>query len=290
MVVMNKIGKILWASDGLKESNIALKYAEFLAIQLHGQVFGLNVIPYLEHILPEYPTEILGWFRKAEHSAYKRLEGIKEKLRRKGIKFKTIVEKGVPYEKILDVSKKEKADLIVMGKRGYESVEKDPLGSNTIKVLRASQVPILITKYSKRKIGIKKILIPIDLHSKSTKVTEYAIDLARLLKAKIYLLYVFELNNYQRFSEKILNAFVAPYVQKIQEIAIGLPSQDLVIKPKVTVAPNAWKGIIDFAREEDIDLIAIATHGRKGILRFFLGSIAERVIQESPCSVLALKP
>jgi nucleotide-binding universal stress UspA family protein len=58
----------------------------------------------------------------------------------------------------------------------------------------------------------------------------------------------------------------------------------------VKAAPNAWKGIIDFVGEEDIDLIVIATHGRKGISRFLLGSVAERVIQEAPCPVLSMGP
>ncbi|MBI2487630.1 MAG: universal stress protein [Deltaproteobacteria bacterium] len=287
---MRKIRKILWAFDGLKESNFALKYSEVLAKQFHAQILGLHVIPYLEHIVPQYPTEILDWFKKAEDSAYKKLEEVKDKLREKGIKFKGIVTKGVPYEEILDVSKREKSDLIVMGKRGYESVERDPLGSNTINVLRESQAPVLTTRYSNRKINIKKMLVPIDLSKKRTNALEYAIDIARLFKAKIYLVHVFELNNYQTYPKHFLNTLIAPSVEEIQKFANSLSSQYVAIESQVKVAPNAWKGIIDFIGEESIDLTVIATHGRKGVSKFFLGSIAERVIQEAPCAVLALKP
>ncbi len=179
-----------------------------------------------------------------------------------------------------------------MGKRGYESVEKDPLGSNTVKVLRESQVPILTTKYSRRKMDIRKILAPIDLfeEEKGTNILEYAVDLARLFKARIYLLYVFELNNYHGYTDRFLDRLMAPSVEEIQKFVSEFPSRGVVIEPRVKVAPNAWKGVIDFVEEEGIDLIIIATHGRKGILRFFLGSIAERVIQEAPCPVLSMGP
>jgi nucleotide-binding universal stress UspA family protein len=48
--------------------------------------------------------------------------------------------------------------------------------------------------------------------------------------------------------------------------------------------------IVDYANSRNIDLIVINTHGRKGIKKLVLGSIAEKVIQESRCAVLALKP
>ena len=55
-------------------------------------------------------------------------------------------------------------------------------------------------------------------------------------------------------------------------------------------ACRVGSGIVDFVREEDIDLIVMSTHARKGVPRLFLGSIAERVIREAPCPVIAVPP
>jgi len=58
----------------------------------------------------------------------------------------------------------------------------------------------------------------------------------------------------------------------------------------VTLYLRAWFGIVNFAEENGIDLIIMTTHGRKGLARFMLGSTAEKVISESPCPVLTIKP
>jgi K+-sensing histidine kinase KdpD len=55
-------------------------------------------------------------------------------------------------------------------------------------------------------------------------------------------------------------------------------------------ACRVGSGIVDFVREEDIDLIVMSTHARKGVPRLFLGSIAERVIREAPCPVITVRP
>ncbi len=62
------------------------------------------------------------------------------------------------------------------------------------------------------------------------------------------------------------------------------------IKEKVNISFRAWSGIVDFAEKEGVDLIVMTTQGRKGISRFFLGSVAEKVINEAPCPVMAIKP
>ena len=52
----------------------------------------------------------------------------------------------------------------------------------------------------------------------------------------------------------------------------------------------AFMEIIDYAREKDIDLIVIGTHGRSGLMHVLMGSVAERIVRKSPCPVLTVKP
>jgi hypothetical protein len=52
---------------------------------------------------------------------------------------------------------------------------------------------------------------------------------------------------------------------------------------KVATFPRAWAGIVNFAKDEGIDVIVMSTQARKGVPRFFLGSVAEAVIEEAPC-------
>jgi nucleotide-binding universal stress UspA family protein len=52
---------------------------------------------------------------------------------------------------------------------------------------------------------------------------------------------------------------------------------------RVTAFPRAWSGIVNFVRDQDIDMIVMNTHARKAVPSFFLGSVAEAVIEEAPC-------
>mgnify|MGYP003434003804 CR=1 FL=1 len=76
--------------------------------------------------------------------------------------------------------------------------------------------------------------------------------------------------------------------EKICEIAkthfSGLPVETVVIKPKKTV----YQEIINFAKDHNVDLIVMSTHGRTGVIHFLLGSVTERVVRLSPCPVLVI--
>jgi nucleotide-binding universal stress UspA family protein len=52
---------------------------------------------------------------------------------------------------------------------------------------------------------------------------------------------------------------------------------------------NAWTAICDYARDNDIDLIVVTTHGRTGLSHVLIGSTAERIVQHAPCPVLTVK-
>ena len=67
-------------------------------------------------------------------------------------------------------------------------------------------------------------------------------------------------------------------------------SKGVTVVEKVTVFPRAWAGIVEFVRDQDIDVIVMSTHARKGVAKLFLGSVAENVIREAPCPVITVRP
>ena len=70
----------------------------------------------------------------------------------------------------------------------------------------------------------------------------------------------------------------------VEEHAAGVPYNILVKDHEHT-----YGGIIQYAEEKDADLIIMATSGRTGPKRFFLGSVAENVVRRAPCSVLVVR-
>ena len=61
------------------------------------------------------------------------------------------------------------------------------------------------------------------------------------------------------------------------------------VKTALVLAPNPSAGIVDYAAKEDVDMIVISTHGRTGLTRALIGSVAERVVRHAHCPVLTLR-
>ena len=223
-------------------------------------------------------------------------EGVQEELKREELKFSFKVLSGVPHEKIIEVANKEKADFIVMGKRGLGLKDRILVGSNTIKVLQRSQIPVLTVKRSVEKTPprIKQILVPYDVSEKLDSALRYAVSLGKTFNGIIYVTYVLELISYPyEFPIKILNEIRDTYDNELKNKIADIYSQEgnkVKIKHKVIESINPYLGIIRYAEEERPDLIVMNTHGRSGMKKLMLGSVAEKVIQEATCSILAIKP
>jgi universal stress protein A len=134
---------------------------------------------------------------------------------------------------------------------------------------------------------LKKILVPVDFSKCSKKALQYAVPFAKQFNAELTLLYIEQL--YPEFPEAVMAPVeTAAELQQDLEalratIGNAVPSRALV---KVG-DPNF--GIIDAAKELDIDLIILATHGRKGLERALLGSTAEKVVRYAGCPVLIVR-
>lgn len=296
-----EIKKILWASDGSDESNEALRYVELFATNFNSEIIGLSVIQPVDvsvlKVPPEVKKELFSIQTTLEKREYERVSKALEQLEPEEMKRDIRIETGVPHEEILRVTGEEKADLIALGKRGLGLKDRILLGSNTNKVLRAAKPPVLVVKHKKgnrEKIDIKKILVPTDLSVSTSTALDIAIDLAERFHSAIYLLHVIELHHsYEISTSGVIEKLWALALKELKLQESRIPKEkieNINIYEKVTLFLRAWFGVVDFAEKEGIDLIVMTTHGRKGVPRFILGSVTEKVISESPCPVLAIRP
>lgn len=136
---------------------------------------------------------------------------------------------------------------------------------------------------------IKKILVARDFSEYSENALSYAQALARRLDAELHLLFAEVL-----FGESIDTAVVA-LDDRFRERLGKLPAegqdldQDAVPATPVLVRGiAAASAILDYAREQEIDLIVLGTHGRRGVRHMLLGSVAEEVLRLAPCPVLTV--
>lgn len=143
-------------------------------------------------------------------------------------------------------------------------------------------------------IELKRILLATDLSEYAGSATNYACELADRFGAELHVLYVFaEFLPSSDWSYLQMNEHVQER-QKAEAEALTrvVPADWQESHPLVhaTAQGNAHAEIIRYAKEHEIDLIVIATHGRTGLPHLLIGSTAERVVRMAPCPVLTVRP
>ena len=284
------IHKILWASDGSKDSIQALKHAELMAKKLKAQILSLLVIPDYYDVAEKFPPDekqrFAKWIEETTTKERKVLEDIGKDFKEKGINFKIEITSGIPYRQILKVADREKVDLIALGKG--RAFERSILGGTALKVLRSSTLPVLTARGDGKSLEIKRILVPTDLSHVLSKDLNYAVELSEVFGATIYLLNIVEVGEHA-FPPEIVEQMRGFAYREIVE-SMGKVKIKENIEASVGVARNAWRGIVGFANEMDIDLIVMMSYGGGKLKEDFIGSVAEKVIQESASPVITMTP
>ena len=131
---------------------------------------------------------------------------------------------------------------------------------------------------------IKKILCAVDLSEHSKEVAEYAVLLAKGLKASQYVGFHVPPNTIENFVGEIVTGAEKSMESFVAENFVGVEAKGQVL------IGYAAEEILNRAREEKADLIVMGTHGRKGIDRILFGSVAEKVVKNADMPVLTVRP
>ncbi|MGB3365507.1 MAG: universal stress protein [Thermodesulfobacteriota bacterium] len=285
------IKKILWATDGSEDSVEALKCAELLAINSKADILGLSVLPgdyqFFDTFSPEERKKLENSFKATiELKERKNLEEIKKKLTQHKLHFSYKITKGIASKEIITVAESEKVDLITLG-RG-RSVDKFTMGGTVLKVLRNCKMPILTARKNDMKTAIKKILVPVVLSHGLTANFDYALKLSEIFNAELQVANIVETGGHE-FPDSLMEKIKSNTKMELRHL-LREANATSNIRIYVEAGRNAWVGITELARANDIDLIVIMTYGGTVFREEFLGSIALNVIQESSVPVITLTP
>jgi nucleotide-binding universal stress UspA family protein len=140
---------------------------------------------------------------------------------------------------------------------------------------------------------IRKILIPTDGSDYSNRAAEYGIGIAKVHNAQIIVVYVVDEIVIDQFSNSTERKTVEMELKKDGErfihYTLRLAEKADVKANSMLVKGRPYEQIVEIAKSSDIDLIVMGTYGRRGSERILIGSVAERVIEYSPCPVLVIK-
>ncbi len=141
-------------------------------------------------------------------------------------------------------------------------------------------------------IRLKRILVPTDFSDHSEVAVRYGCELAAKFGAELHLLHIVELTPLMYgegafYTQETAEQMTQDSNQRLEKLPEGSFRESLDIT-RITRDGHPLPEICGYARENDIDLIVLGTHGRGAIAHMLLGSVAEKVVRKAPCPVMTV--
>ncbi len=202
---------------------------------------------------------------------------------------------GTPFIELLRRVRDNSADLLVLGSNGSSDPSKGA-GVLATKCVRKAATKVLLVRADHVE-PYKNVVACIDFSETSHRVIEQAIRVAQQDEATLHLLHVvsapWEGASYvPQPSAEDQRSHSDALTDRIKLALEPFENEMHALKVETNIVENAREsdGIIKFAGDTSADLVVVGTRGRTGMRAILLGTVAERIVRESPCSVLAVKP
>lgn len=268
------LNRVLVATDGSDFSAGAIRTGVALAKSRGARLIGLSVALYN----PEYSTLVPNLQEEAEKRAREALTSFIEAAG--GGAEATTREAGDPSTGIVEGARENSADIIVMGRRGKRGLARMMVGDATAKVIGHATCPVLVAPRAAR-LWEKRILLATDGSQFNEAAAGAAGHLAKHSDLPVTVVSV-TTASHSDARRKEAEYAVADRIEQLK--GMGIKAEGKVVEGRPDEA------IVKFAEDVGADLIVMGSHGRTGLSKILLGSVAERVIGQAACPVLVVKP
>ena len=288
---------IVAATDFSANAGVALTWAEQLARQHHATLVLVHAFQAEPIALPE-----LGGLLRAHHDEIRarmlaQLEREAERARTGGVRVDCELAAGAASEVVIAAAQRREADLVVVGTRGHNSWGRLLLGSTAARLVRHARCPVLtIHETDGPPRMFRTVLVPTDLSKDAALATDAAARVLGRIGAAdrhIVLLHAYNVPYQATYlpAPILMDAISAVDVtvkRAIEKLASKLRDTGINVDA-VTCTGYPPQMVLQQAASISADLIAMATHGRSGMDRLFLGSTAEEVLGSATCPVLTVR-
>jgi nucleotide-binding universal stress UspA family protein len=275
--------KILVCTDGSPESGGAITAALNLAKTTGSTVYLLEVLFYLAGYEMQAPDTLappivnLELMQAQETAAKERLEAWKTEAAGKGITLEPRVRIGSSaYEGILEEAGETQPDLIIMGRHGYTGLTRLLMGSVTARVIGHSPCNVLVVPQGVS-LDFKRLLVASDGSPFSEAAWNEALLLAKNMDSALIGVAV-----------AASDRDIPVATQVVRGLEVAASEQGITLDTMIPMG-RPEEGIVKAADFKNASLIVVGSHGRTGLKRLLMGSVAERVIGDAKCPVLVVK-
>ena len=285
---------ILVPTDFSETANQALKVAVELSKKHGSKLILLHMLEIGKHLLPDnmiltndvQPSKLTHSNDLPEAIFYmklaqKRFADVRELPFMEGVEYTEAVQNHLDFKGVIETANKHNTDLLVMGSHGTSGLEEVFVGSNTEKMVRYSNIPVLVIKDDSDAFKLDHVVFASDFTEEAIEPFKKASKLFEVLGAKLKLIYVNTPGDYFMSSAE-MRTQVKSFLNKTDQT-------DLVEEVTFVSDYSVEKGILNFASQNDVDAIAVATHGRTGISHFLSGSISEDIANHSVKPVITFR-
>ncbi|PZR20806.1 MAG: universal stress protein UspA [Flavobacterium psychrophilum] len=278
--------KILVPTDFSDHAEYALKVAAQIARKNNGEIYLLHMLE-----LPALASDGIGESNAVGSSTdlpevmffmektRERFQDVVNQPYLEGINIVEAIQFERAFEGIVSHSKKHNIDLVVMGSHGASGFHEMFIGSNTEKVVRTSDVPVLVIKKEEGEFNPQKFVFASDFSDEIKKPFAKVVEFANTFDTELHLVSINTPNNFKstHAAEQTINNFAAQFNIK--------NGYTLHIYNDV----NIEKGVLHFANSINADLIGMCTHGRQGLAHFFNGSVSEDLVNHAVRPVITFR-
>lgn len=271
--------RILVPTDFSKHAHNALKVAAQIAREHDAEIVLLHMLE-----LPQQTSDALDRGNEIpeimlyKKLAIQRVDDLTQSEILAGITASNIVKFERAFEGILAISKENDIDLVVMGSHGANGFKEMFIGSNTEKVVRSSEVPVLVIKNDTEDFKYKNMIFASDFTDEVQAPFKKVLNFAELLGSTLSLVMINTPSSFKTTS-------VAERMMKDFADRFDIPH----CKKYIYNDSNIEKGILNFSHSVNADIIAICTHGRTGISRLLTGSISEDLVNHTSIPMVTFK-
>lgn len=274
--------KIIVPIDFSQHSDYALETAAMLARKHNAQILALHMLEISDSMLinsdNEQHEKVVFFLKLAEQ----KFEAFLNKDYLKGLDVIPIVKHFKVFSEVSQVATEHNADLIIMGSHGISGINEIFVGSNTEKVVRNSELPVLVIKRKRLNADYKIVVFASDFSEEAVKPYITASKLFATLGSEMHLLNV----NVPGQGFKSTSEMETNMTEFLQKADGNLNRMNVV---HYVADTSVEKGILNFAKKVNADLVAIPTHGRTGLAHFFEGSISEDLANHANLPVMTFK-
>lgn len=303
---MSEFKKILCPTDFSENAAHAFAYARAFAEKSGGTVDAVHVVDVAHNQFAPIEGVYVSSadahrsLKMLEDHAQKKMDHLVLKEHALGLEVTPHMRTGFAAEEVVAVSEKLGSDLIVAATHSRSALGHMLFGSTCDKILRVSHTPVLTVKPHEREfvsgdgktIRLDKILCPVDFSDFSRTALPKAEELARQFGASIMLAHVVDarLDYPEWIAQATVNnsgELAKSSEEELNAIAEGMHDIDTEVKVAVGITHTT---LVSMVADNDIDLVVLPSHGRKGIAHMLLGSTAEKLVRLAPSPVLVVRP